>query len=616
MLLMPSAPSSKPSVAPWSEYLRQVASLNERQSDALNEPGHTVVLAGPGSGKTKTLVLKIARLLDQIPQPQGLACLTYGQEAAREFESRLRELGIRSSGRLFTGTVHAFCLSNVLRPFGHRLPPEQRYLAEYELANDFERGKAREAGLAASGINEPETWWSAKLDEFRRLTMVEPERASEGRFDVRLPRCAQVYADTLHAARRIDFDDIVAGSFHLIEHDAYIRAFLAAKYPYFVIDEYQDLGLALHRMVLALMDRAGAKVFVVGDPDQSIYGFSGARPEFLEAFGERADVRTIQLELNYRCRQEIIDASLHVLQPAEERLFRSSGAEKGELFFHASKGGLAEQAAVAVQRIDELVSAGLPPGEIGILASRWDDLAEFETQLEARHIPYRMQRSAPYKATPLTAWIEDVARWCAGGWQHGTPKLRDLFGQRRQFLAKLYGRSGPSADLAQLVEFHGVLLPLRGPDSSLGEWLPKVIDALQLATVIGGTTTIPLALRYDVDELRTLVRALTSAPQSAQLLGEFAGVARNKVVLQSLHGSKGLQYTVVFLPALESGVLPRYKGDEAEARRLFYVGLTRARQEVHLLCSGFYFGANGRKLEYGPSPFVKELWKRLHPSKP
>lgn len=608
---MRSEPSLNRLVAPKSEYLRQAASLNARQLDALNEPGHTVVLAGPGSGKTKTLVLKIARLLDQIPQTRGLACLTFAQEAAREFEGRLSELGIRAGGRLFTGTVHAFCLTNVLRPFGHRLPPKQRHLAEYELANDLERRKAREAGIEASGINEPEAFWSAKLDEFRRLTMVEPERASEGRFDDRLPRCAEVYAATLHAARRIDFDDIVAGSFQLVEHDAYVRTFLAAKYPYLVIDEYQDLGLALHRIVLTLMDRAGVKVFVVGDPDQSIYGFSGARPEFLEALGQRLDVRTIQLEMNYRCRQEIIDASLHVLQPAEERLFRSSGSEKGELFFHRCNEGLEEQASVAVQRIDVLVKAGVPPGEIGILATRWDDLSDFEAQLEARDIPYRMQRSAPYKSTPLTTWIEDIARWCAGGWLHGTPKLRDLFRQRKQFLAKLFGRSSPSADLQQLVEFHRALLHIRSPCCTLGKWLPAAIDAFQLGPVLGGSVTIPLALRYDVDELRTLVKAFTFEPHSAQLLEEFAGITRNKVVLQSLHGSKGLQYTFVFLPALESGVMPRYKADEAEARRLFYVGLTRARQEVHLLYSGFYITTKGRKLEYGPSPFVSELWKRL-----
>lgn len=127
---MPSTPSSQASSEQaQSEYLRQLATLNPRQLEALNEPGHTVVLAGPGSGKTNTLVLKIARLLEQTPRPRGVACLTYGQEAAREFESRLRELGIRAGARLFTGTVHAFCLSNILRPFGRRLPAALRHLA-------------------------------------------------------------------------------------------------------------------------------------------------------------------------------------------------------------------------------------------------------------------------------------------------------------------------------------------------------------------------------------------------------------------------------------------------------------------------------------------------------
>src|SRR3954469_9844969 len=101
-------------------YGFSVRRLNRAQREALFEEGNTVLLAGPGSGKTATLVLKIARLLDEIPEPRGLACLTYGNEAAREFESRLGKLGIRKGGRLFTGTVHSFCLAHVLRPFAAR----------------------------------------------------------------------------------------------------------------------------------------------------------------------------------------------------------------------------------------------------------------------------------------------------------------------------------------------------------------------------------------------------------------------------------------------------------------------------------------------------------------
>jgi DNA helicase-2/ATP-dependent DNA helicase PcrA len=608
-------PSSKPLPALPSEYLRQVETLNKRQLEALKEPGHTAVLAGPGSGKTKTLVLKIAKLLDEVKPPQGVACLTYGQEAAREFESRLRELGIRSGGRLFTGTVHAFCLTNILQPFGHRLPPDKQYFAQYEIATDAERRKAREAGLAYARIHEEEYFWATKLDEFRRLAMVEPQRAADEGFDVRLPACAEGYANALRDAKRIDFDDIVAASFLLVEEDAYVRAFLAAKFPYFVIDEYQDLGLALHRMVLAFVERTGAKAFVVGDPDQSIYGFSGARPEFLEEFSERNDVHKVKLEMNYRCRQEIIDASLHALQPAEERGFRASEAEKGEIFFYGCKEGLPQQANVVANRVEELLKSGLPPGEVGVLGPRWDDLAPVADEFAGRGIPFRMQRAAPYKATPLTTWVEDVARWCAGGWEAGEPQLTDLFRRHQRFLRALHGRSGSSSELSPLIDLYRALASLRAPQMPVGDWLRALVPALGLERMLDPSVATPVNVRHDVHEFRTLFREFTAAALATQPLIEFAGLARNKVVLQSLHGSKGLQYTVVFLPALENGTLPRYKSDVAEARRLFYVGLTRARREVHLLSSGFYFNAKGQRFDKGASPFLVELWKRMKASK-
>lgn len=374
----PSSPSSYPS---------QVARLNDRQRQALLEPGNTVVLAGPGSGKTATLVLRIARLLDALPPLQGVACLTYGTEAAKEFESRLRGLGVYKGARLFMGTVHAFCLAHILLPFGWRLGAT---FNAFEVASEEEMIAARRAGLDAAGINEDPRWWGSKVSAFRQIVSIQPERADQ--FDDRLPAVAKAYRNALRAGRRIDFDDIVLLSLKLVQEHEHVRRVLAAKFPWFVVDEYQDLGLPLHRIMTTLLDRGGMNTFIVGDPDQSIYGFNGARPEFLDAMAARSDVETIRLAINYRCRQEIIEASLHILQPDSERGFSAAedlDAPEGEIFLHPCDDGLEQQATVAVASIERLIAAGVKPGDIGILGARWDDLIPFIARLEERAIPLR-----------------------------------------------------------------------------------------------------------------------------------------------------------------------------------------------------------------------------------
>lgn len=593
-----------------SVYQTAVARLNEAQAAAVREPGNTALLAGPGSGKTATLVLKIARLVDDVPPPRGVACLTYSNEAARGFENRLSELGIRKGGRLFTGTVHSFCLAQVLRPFGWRFPENLRTVAQYDVASEDDVGRAQQAGLDAASVNEPVAWWSTKISKYRRVVVADPARKSEFSDD-RLPVIAAAYRKALRAAHRIDFDDVVALSHRLIANDAHVRRILAAKYPWFVIDEYQDLGLALHRIVVTLMDQAGVQVFAVGDPDQSIYSFAGALPEFLDELAGREDVRELRLRLNYRCRQQIIDASLHVLEPEETRGFLAAGAdgsEEGEIVFQECQAGLDEQSQVAVARIQELLTSGMPPGEIGILACRWQDLKEFEEQLTEVGIPYRMAKAKSYKSTPLTTLIEDMATWCAGGWRRGKPRTADLFDAWGNVLLNCRGASRNEKTVLPRVELFRALRALRDLRLPVGQWLKRLDQALNLRTLAAGAMTAPSRMRHDLHELGVMLAALEA---SAQPLDEFSGLAVNKVVLQTIHGSKGLEYSVVFVPSLENGVLPRPYEDVQEARRLFYVAVTRARREVHLMYSGFFYTADGKLRTKGASPLLKSLMRRL-----
>lgn len=589
-----------------------VAQLNVKQRAAYDAIGNTVLLAGPGSGKTATLVLRVARLLDEIPAPRGLACLTYSTEAAREFERRLSSYGIQSGGRLFMGTVHAFCLAHVLRPFAHLLPSDQKFLATSEIASDDELKNALQKGLDNAGISDPPAFWNTKLSEFRRLARVDPRIADQ--LDSQLPDVCAGYEAELRGLRRIDFDDVILGSLALISSVEHVGRALVAKFPWLVIDEYQDLGLALHRIVVELLDRHGVQIFAVGDPDQSIYAFQGARPEYLDELSQRQDVRVEQLELNYRCRQQIIDASLHVLQPAQVRPFQAvEVGAKGEIVFQQCPNGLDEQGAYIVQSIRERINAGVSAGDIAVLGKRWGDVRVIEKVLGAANIPFRVVQARDYRASGATMWIEDMAAWCSGGWRNGQPRMADIMSRSRRLRLACFGPQARSGRLDRDVVVYQTLSALRDPNMRLGTWLDAVAKGMDLDAMVLRADQAPLRFRHELAQLALMLESLRKRPNSEQSLGDFTGFDRNKVILQSLHSSKGLEYAIVYMIALESGVIPGYLENPAEARRLFYVGMTRAKREVHLLWSGFYMNAKGRRLDYGHSPFVEELWKRLHP---
>ena len=595
-----------------TSFQAAIARLNPKQRAAYEAEGNTVLLAGPGSGKTATLVLRVARLLDEISAPRGLACLTYSTEAAREFERRLSAYGIHSGGRLFMGTVHAFCLAQVLRPFSHLLAPAQQHLARSEIASDEEMSSALKKGLDRAGIGDPPAFWGSRLSEFRRLARVDPGIAKQ--LDDQLPEVCVGYETELRRLGRIDFDDVILGSLALISSVEHVGRALAAKFPWLVIDEYQDLGLALHRIVVRLLDCHGVRIFAVGDPDQSIYAFQGARPEFLDDLSHRHDVHVERLELNYRCRQQIIDASLHVLQPSEVRQFQAVETDsKGEIVFQRCPNGLAEQGAYIVESIRERLTAGIPAGEIAVLGKRWDDIRAIETVLRDANVPFRVVRGRDYKATAATMWVEDIAAWCAGGWRKGQPRMAEIMSRWARLRVTGFGPQARAERLDRDVTVYQTLSRLRDPNMSLGTWLDAVASGLDLDGLVMKADKAPLRFRHELSQLMLMLQSLRRKPNSDQLLGEFTGVERNKVILQSLHSSKGLEYSMVYLIALESGVIPAYREPPAEARRLFYVGMTRAKREVHLLWSGFHISGKGKRNAYGHSPLVEELWRRLRP---
>jgi len=289
---------------------------NKEQWEAYESGGNCVVLAGPGAGKTKTITIKLARLLaEEIRAPQRLACITYSNACVGELLARLRKLSVADDGRLWLATVHSFCLTELVLPYarlaGLPVPDPLVVASPAQSRKLFEQ-----AHLEILGSPAPK-WFRTECDKLRR-TIVDQESKEWKTWNRRETAVVEAYQTLLLDNGLIDFDGLILTGLRLIEEHDWVRRCVQAKYPVIVIDEYQDLGLPLHRMVLALMNKAGVRIIAVGDPDQSIYGFTGAQPQLLKGLAALSNVQAIRLKLNYRCADQIIAGSKMLLPDPSE----------------------------------------------------------------------------------------------------------------------------------------------------------------------------------------------------------------------------------------------------------------------------------------------------------
>jgi DNA helicase II / ATP-dependent DNA helicase PcrA len=249
----------------------------------------------------------------------------------------------------------------------------------------------------------------------------------------------EAYEAELRRQGLLDLDDMPLLAYRMIKENVWIRDALRARFPVLFVDEYQDLGHALHELVVLLCFEGGIRLFAVGDADQSIYAFAGANPDLLESLTRRADVRTIRLRFNYRSGAKIIRASLGAL--GEERDYHGvDGAPEGDLSFWTVPYGHDSQAqAVADTIIPKLIEQGFDLGQIAVLyRAAWlgDKVA---AALKAADIPFvRTDTNALVKrSSRLARFIEECAVWATGGWRDADPSYARLMSQA---IAIMFGR--------------------------------------------------------------------------------------------------------------------------------------------------------------------------------
>jgi DNA helicase-2/ATP-dependent DNA helicase PcrA len=597
--------------------------LNNEQRKAVLERGCSVVLAGPGSGKTATLVLKVAHLLQgEVSPPRGLACVTYNREAAKEFRNRLGELGIRGSNyRPFMGTVHGFCLNCVLRPFAKLSRGDGDLL---KIVTDKVTEKAVQKALDSEGIQQRVAWFRSTLTKIRRYLACDESVAG---FEAREVRAAQYYESLLSRAGVVDFEGIVLQALKVVREDAVIRDLLSSRFPWLIVDEYQDLGGPLHQIVLTLRDLAGVKIFAVGDANQSIYPFTGADPKYLRSLGDREDFKRIDLTFNYRSGSKLIDAAHAALALPGPNDYKPdpNRRDAGEVFVNEVAGELDGQVSVVVEKIiPQLLKHRIKAHEIAVLyRQKGRVLDSIIDGLTKAQIPFIAERDDRIPRSPLAKWLQACASWSIEDTAGRSHSFNELAHEYRDLCesAGVIDQGDKRLDAAK--RLYSAIHCDQALNTPLSTWLMSFNDATNLRNLL----ELAGNRADDLEEYRALLFATEDGQRlSALTLGDFAeeGRVRGKVVVTTYHSSKGRQFDAIILPALQEGIMPARKIDRArgradpptaiglaEDRRLFYVGFTRARNFVFLLYSSKCHNERGDLLPSGPSRFITEINARI-----
>jgi ATP-dependent DNA helicase Rep/DNA helicase-2/ATP-dependent DNA helicase PcrA len=569
---------SKPLYAIAAESLKG----NEEQLEAYESNGNCVVLAGPGAGKTKTITIKLARLLEEeVRAPQRLACITYSNACVGELRGRLKKLAVAEDGRLHLATVHSFCLTQLVLPFarlaGLDVPDPLVVASPAQSRKLFEQAHMETLGSPAP------KWFRIECDRLRR-TIVDQGSREWQNWNRSETAVVEAYQQLLLDNGLIDFDGIVLTALRLIENHEWVRQCIRAKYPVIVIDEHQDLGLPLHRMVLALMNKADVRIIAVGDPDQSIYGFTGAQPWLLKALAGLPNVQAIRLKLNYRCADQIIAASKTLLPDPDE--FKSHDGRQGTILFYQLGCDVRGQADYALEKIVPALLKENEKWEAGDIALLYRSFNEGNSAAAAAdklgYDYFRLDNGSPIKRSRVTEWLTDCARWCAGGWESGAVALGEILKGWRGLRRSPAREGDVLAARAKLISF---LFATRDGAIPLQKWLADIADACvnELFAEEPGLGDEQEAF----EELRDAANAGGKlAGYTVETFGN-QGRSSDQINLMTLHSSKGLEFQAVIMIGLEEGAIPssydRTKEAVEEAGRLFYVGLTRAMSSVHLM---------------------------------
>ena len=550
----------------------EIAALHPRQREAAIRHGNLVVLAGPGAGKTRTLVARVGYLLAAISEHRGVAAITFTDAAASEVSARLRQLGLSPGRRLASCTVHAWCLQHVLLPYGeiadHLLPPGFQVL---------DAASSEQLWKSALGVAGIPLGRRGVRGELPTLTTIRRRRAAHedtSDFDRQYRRAVTEYERRLREDGLVDFDEMTFGALQVLRDNQPARELLIARFPHLVVDEYQDLGPVLHALVTLLL-KAGTAVSAFGDPDQTMFEFQGADPRYLIDLAGRDGVTPIRLTLNYRSGSALVAAGRAALGADRGYHHDPDRADPGVIEIRAVDGDLDAHAEQTARVVTGLVQRGVPAEDIAVLYPGQTDLQQqIEAALTAAMIPFDSERGRRSPDGPLGDLIASCAARRLSGPLPGHGKPPPTHSPAGTVRRPSGGRS-PSTVRELAVKWHRLLADagLASADDnprSLARSLLSVLDAPDredpadnAARFIGALSNVLnlsqlAAERHDRRD-RLVPAVLEEACDDGITMAELTGGrAPGRLVLTTYHSAKGREFSAVVLPGLVEQLVPFY----------------------------------------------------------
>ena len=604
--------------------------LNDKQYEAvINTDGPCLVIAGAGSGKTKVLTHKIAYLMgEKNVKPWDILAITFTNKAANEMKSRVESLVGDIAKDMWIGTFHSICV-RILRKQIDRLGFDTSFV----IFDTSDQKTLVKQIIKSKNLDDKIFSDKSVLYEISNAKneMIEPDAyAARAKGDFRKEEIAEIYEiyqRRLKENNAIDFDDIINFTIKILMDNPDLLEYYSSKFKYVLVDEYQDTNKAQFTLVTLLASKYG-NITVVGDNDQGIYSFRGADiSNILNFEKDFPGTRIIKLEQNYRCTQSILNAANEVIKNNETKYEKKLWTEndRGRLPKVFRGENEYDEANYIVRQINSLkIEEYYKYSDFAVLYRMNSQSRSIEDILRRENIPYKIVGGLKFYERKeikdiiaylrliqntsdnlsLTRIINEPKRGVGKTSLDNIEEMANNMGISMYDVIKDADKYGLARVFANTREFINVIeeLKVKKNDIKISELIKETLNKTGYTKALELENTVEAETRIEnLDEFLTVAiefedesadNSLSEFLEGITLSSDIDGLEETEesVTLMTLHSAKGLEFPVVFLVGMEEGIFPGYKSigepqELEEERRLCYVGITRAKENLFLTCS-------------------------------